>query len=75
MCANEIKHKSVGQLLKKNGVKQKAVAAVLDVSPQAVNQVVLGQRATPRIRKAIASAVEMLESEIWPDGSLKKEAA
>lgn len=72
---NKDKPNLIKAFLKKAGVKQNHLAISLGISPQAVNQVVLGQRATPRIRKAIASSVQKPESELWPDEHLKKQEA
>jgi predicted transcriptional regulator len=54
-------------LLKKAGQTQKRIAEFLDVSPQCVNQVVLGQRNTEYIRDAIAFACRVKKNVIWPN--------
>jgi predicted transcriptional regulator len=48
-------------------VKQKDIAVSLGISLQAVNQVVKGQRSTPRIREAISAAIDCPVSDLWPD--------
>jgi predicted transcriptional regulator len=65
----QIKSSTARQLLKEAGVKQKQIALFLGVSTQAVNQVVLGQRSTRRIRETIAKLIGKPVAEIWPDQS------
>jgi len=62
-----IKSSVVKQLLKAEGIKQKQIALFLGVSAQAVNQVVLGQRSTPRIKETIAKLVGRQVQDLWPD--------
>jgi len=73
---NEDKPKLIKSLLKDAGVKQKHLARDLSVSPQFVNQVVLGQRSTSHVREAISIAIGKPVSELWPDQqSAAQEAA
>ena len=64
---NRNKRNRIKLLLKGAGVKQKRIAGALGVSAQFVNQVVSGERSTPRIRKAIAEATGKKISDLWPD--------
>jgi DNA-binding XRE family transcriptional regulator len=69
---NKNKQSQIKTLLKKAGVKQKHIAAQINVTPQAVNQVVLGIRKNPIIRKSIAAAIGKPVEEVFPE---TKEAA
>ncbi|MDH4319920.1 MAG: helix-turn-helix domain-containing protein [Desulfobulbaceae bacterium] len=48
------------------GVTQTAIAESIGVKPSSVNDVIAGRRKTKRIREAIAKAIKMPVSEIWP---------
>ena len=61
------KKTKVNRLLKVAGVKQKDIAAQVGVTPQFVNSVVNGRRATPRVAQAIAAALGRPISELWPE--------
>ena len=61
------KKTKVNRLLKVAGVKQKDIAAQVGVTPQFVNSVVNGRRATPRVVQAIAAALGRSVSELWPE--------
>ena len=63
---NKVKQNYIKTAMKQNGVKQKHIAAMENVSIPAVNQVVWNVRKTPRIRQAIADAVGIPISELWP---------
>ena len=52
-------------LLLRTGKSQAQIARELGLSRNSVNQVVLGQRSTPRIRRAIAEAVSLSYRGVW----------
>lgn len=47
------------------GATQAGIARTLGVSKQSVNEVILGGRRTPRIRRAVADAIGMTYSRVW----------
>lgn len=47
-------------------VKQRQIAKQLGVTDGAVHQVIYGLETSRRIRKAIAKAIGLPESQIWP---------
>ena len=51
--------------------KIKDLAEELGVSQPAVHQVINGQRPNPRIRRAIADAIDRPVEEVWSDGKGK----
>ena len=59
--------KNIQLLLEEKGVSQASIAKMLGVKPPSVHNVITGRRATPRIRQAIALALGLSESELWPD--------
>ena len=58
-----------------NGVTIIEIASAIGVTPSAVHQVITGLRNTPRIRAAIAQAIGLPVSEIWPDDKTNQEEA
>jgi Ner family transcriptional regulator len=62
------------QKLKKHGISQFDIARQLGLTRQAVNHVVLGRRKSQRVRKAIAEALGLQISDIWPDKKTPKAA-
>ena len=71
---NKVKRNNIKTAMKQNGVKQKHIAARENVSVPAVNQVVWSVRKTPRVRQAIADAVGIPISELWPESESVKSA-
>ena len=57
------------------GVTQSEIARSLNVAVACVNDVVTGKRKNPRIRAAIAEAINKPVSEIWPDAKPEEQAA
>lgn len=55
--------------------KIKAIAASCELSTAAVHQVINGDRPNPRIRTAIAKAINKPVSDIWPDAKPEEQAA
>lgn len=47
------------------GVSQASIARTLSVTRQTVNQVVLGERSTPTVRRAISNALGMTYLRVW----------
>jgi predicted transcriptional regulator len=47
-------------------VKQRQIAKRLGVTDGAVHQVIYGLETSRRIRQAIAEAIDLPESEVWP---------
>jgi len=68
------KQNKIKILLKGAGVKQKLIAGAIGVSPQAVNQVVLGLRSNHRIREAIAKAIGKTVKEVFSESGTKEAA-
>ena len=62
MNVNNIK----AELIMKN-VKQTEIARSLGITSASVNEVITGRRKNPRIREAIAAAINKPVSEIWPE--------
>lgn len=54
-------------LLKSAGITQTDIADMLKVKPPTVHNVITGKRKNPRVRKAIALAVGLPVSQIFPD--------
>lgn len=63
------KQNKIKLLLKSSGIKQKLIAGEIGVSPQAVNQVVLGRRSNPRIRQAIAKSIGKTVEEVFQEST------
>jgi len=61
-------------LLLRAGVTQTSIARKLRVSLGFVNQNINGQRATKRVRKAIAKAAGKRIEDLWPSGPINKAA-
>jgi len=65
-----MKHKpnflNIKAAMKERKISQVALAKILKVHPVCVNEVVNGKRKNPRIRAAIAMAVNKQVNEIWP---------
>jgi lambda repressor-like predicted transcriptional regulator len=57
------------------GIYQTDIARKVGVHPVHVNDVIYGRRPTPRIRAAIAEAINKPVSEIWPDAKPEEQAA
>lgn len=57
------------------GLTHEAIASTLDVGRSAVCRVMNGHDRTPRLRKAIASALGWPESRIWPSTPARKPRA
>lgn len=57
------------------GTNITGIANSLVVSRQAVHQTITGLNASPRIRAAIAKAINKPVSEIWPDSKPEEQAA
>lgn len=62
----------VKSLLVGAGVKQKDIASRLKVSPSTVSLIVSGKKMSARVRRAVARALGVKVSDLWP---AKKEAA
>jgi transcriptional regulator with XRE-family HTH domain len=63
---NMNRSKVIKPLLKKAGETQRRIADFLNVSPQYINQVVLGQRKTDYVRGVIADFCRVEKHVIWP---------
>jgi len=61
-------------LLLRAGVTQTSIANKLGVTLGFVNQNINGQRATKRVRKAIAKAAGKRIEDLWPSGPINKAA-
>lgn len=57
------------------GASQSEIARGISVSVSSVNDVISGKRRNPRIRAAIALAINKPVSEIWPDAKPEEQAA
>ncbi len=63
-----------GELIKK-GLDGAAIAAREGVTTQAISLVILGKRRSFRLRSAIAAALGIEVTKIWPDAKPRKSAA
>ena len=66
---NEIK-----ALMVLKGVKQADICRKLHVRPASVSQIVSGKKVSARIRAAIAKALGVTVSDLWPENNHKKAA-
>jgi len=63
---NMKKNISIQDKLKKAGVTQVSIANMLKIRPSSVHNVITGKRSTPRIRQAIALAIGLPVSAVFP---------
>jgi lambda repressor-like predicted transcriptional regulator len=52
--------------LKRAGITQVSIANMLKIRPSSVHNVITGKRSTPRIRQAIALAIGLPVSAVFP---------
>lgn len=62
----QMPNKALKAKLKERGVKQKDIAKMLGITAASVSEVVRGRRKNPRIRLALAFAVGLPVSDLWP---------